>query len=195
MTEPIQGSVAAVGGGTPPTTGRKAGDRGRLIILVGLAVVLLVTSVLLYAAFSPTLPCGGDCQPRSIGSALGLGTPIESDNSYPPTDWDNNITVQSAASSLTIDSLSFTVESAGGAKVALPVGSYVEVISPVGTSVATYNLSAAAWSGAPLSTVIVVGDTLSVVWEQKLLSDPMTDDVLVVMGSDGYAGVIDVTLA
>lgn len=159
------------------------------ILLVAITVVLAAVLYILISGYTS----GGQSSP--LGSALSLGTAVVGSGPA-PTVWYENLSVQSASTSLTINSLTFSVQTTSGGVMAAPAGSIVQMISSTsGSVVATYTFSTAAWTGASLSTHVTSTDIFSVQWKQTVAADPLTGDKLVTSGSNGFQGTVSNVLA
>lgn len=176
---------------------RKQSNAALIVVIV--VVVVVIVSIML-AAILYILVAGfiGPGSPVSsgtpIGGALSLGSAHAGSGPH-PTVWFENVSIAGASSSLVIDDLAFTVETSEGAEVSDPSGSLVNLINSSGESIATYSFSTASWTGVSPSTSVTAQDSLSMVWAAASSTDPLTGDLLVVAGLNGFTGTESVGLA
>lgn len=160
------------------------------ILLVAITVVL--AAVLYVLVGSIVNPGGTNGIP--LGTALDLGD-VEVGSGPAPTVWFENLSIESAASALTINSLSFSVQTSTNGIVAPPAGSTVQLISTeTGLTLATYSFATASWTGGPLSTHPDSQDVLSLSWKQTIATDPLSGDRLITAGLNGYSGTLSNTM-
>lgn len=175
--------------------GRRARRRGeaRRLGLFGLVVALAIAAVLVadeLGAFAPA-----PAPPVPLATTLSLGTAVAGAN-YPTTYWIERISIQHAAMGLLLSDVSFSVETPEGAPVVPPGTANVPIISTTnGDFLASFSLNTGQWGPGAANTPMTSNELLNMTWYQTTNTDPLTGDLLVVFGHDGYTGNVTAILA
>lgn len=157
------------------------------ILLVAITVVLVAVLYVLITGYTTG-------QARPLGSSLSVGE-AKVGNGPSPTMWYENLSVESAASGLTISNLKFGVQTPTGGVIAPPAGSTILLVNVTGSTEATYTFSSGSWTGGGAATAVTSQDGLHILWLAATPSDPLSGNYLVISGSDGFQGTESVLLA
>lgn len=173
-----------------------------LIVAVGLPVILVVAWV--GVVYLEPQDCNaalveglGGCPGQStvLGSALSLDNPQVGAGPH-PTVWYENVSIEKGPATIQTENLAIYVKTANDGALAPPVGSKVVLLDVrAGQPVSVYNLAQNSWSLTGESTDLTDQDAFQVVWVSSSATDPLTGDLFVVTGENGFSGTLSVTLA
>lgn len=191
---PVQGYIL-VPAYSPAAFGPRKKDSGMIWVIVTIIVVVAlffgVNLVLFFLVSGLETPSTG---PVPLGSALDVGS-AQVGSGPAPTVWYENVSILSSSTGLILTSLSFAVENGTGVLVRAPATSAVDLVSPTGIPMATFSLSSSSWNDSSGGLHPAAGDTFQLQWVLTSSKDLLTGDEMVIGGSDGYEGTINVDLA